>query len=99
MNFAIIAAGEGSRLAAQGISTPKPLLDLGGRPMVKRLIDLMLAAGAQSISIITNTRMPQVRTYLESLDLSIPLNILSATTAGSMESFGLLSRVLPEGKF
>ena len=38
MKFAIIAAGEGSRLAAEGIQEPKPLVKVGGECLIDRLI-------------------------------------------------------------
>ncbi len=99
MNYAIIAAGEGSRLAQEGIQKPKPLVTLCGTPMVKRLIDIMVRCGAQSVSIIVNEFMTEVRDYLDTLSLPVPLNVVVKTTPSSMHSFYELSRVLPEGKF
>lgn len=99
MNFAIIAAGEGSRLAQEGVQKPKPLVSLGGIPMVKRLIDIMVRCGAESVSIIVNEFMTEVREYLDTLDLPVPLNVVVKTTPSSMHSFYELSRVLPKGKF
>ena len=40
MKFAIIAAGEGSRLAQEGITTPKPLIEIQGVPMIERLVKI-----------------------------------------------------------
>ena len=40
MDYAIIAAGEGSRLVQEGVTTPKPLIRLLGEPMIDRLIRL-----------------------------------------------------------
>ena len=54
MHYAIIAAGEGSRLAQEGIALPKPLVRLCGEPMIERLINIFLRCNAQSISIIVN---------------------------------------------
>ena len=99
MNYAIIAAGEGSRLAQEGVAKPKPLVELQGEPMIGRLINIMLRCNAQSISIIVNEHMTEVREYLESLKLPIPLNLVVKTTPSSMHSFWHLSRVIPEGKF
>lgn len=99
MNYAIIAAGEGSRLAQEGVAKPKPLVDLQGEPMIGRLINIMLRCNAQSISIIVNEHMAKVREYLESLKLPVPLNLVVQTTPSSMHSFWHLSRVIPEGKF
>ena len=99
MNYAIIAAGEGSRLAQEGVAKPKPLVDLQGEPMIGRLINIMLRCNAQSISIIVNEHMTEVREYLEGLKLPVPLNLVVQTTPSSMHSFWHLSRVIPEGKF
>ena len=99
MNYAIIAAGEGSRLAQEGIIKPKPLVELQGEPMIGRLINIMLRCKAQSISIIVNEHMTEVRQYLEGLELPVPLNLVVKTTPSSMHSFWHLSRVIPQGKF
>lgn len=99
MNYAIIAAGEGSRLAQEGVAKPKPLVELQGEPMIGRLINIMLRCQAQSISIIVNEHMTQVRAYLESLELPVPLNLVVKTTPSSMHSLWHLSRVIPKGKF
>jgi NDP-sugar pyrophosphorylase family protein len=99
MNYAIIAAGEGSRLAQEGVSKPKPLVELQGEPMIGRLINIMLRCNAESISIIVNEHMKEVREYLESLNLDIPLNLVVKTTPSSMHSLWHLSQVIPTGKF
>lgn len=99
MNYAIIAAGEGSRLAKEGIAQPKPLVDLNGEPMIGRLINLFLRCNAESISIIVNEEMTEVRSYLESLTLPVPFNLVVKSTPSSLHSFYELSRVMPAGKF
>ena len=98
MNYAIIAAGEGSRLAQEGIVKPKPLVELQGEPMIGRLINIMLRCDAQSISIIVNEHMTEVREYLEGLSLPVPLNLVVKTTPSSMHSLWHLSKVIPNGK-
>ena len=67
--------------------------------MIGRLINIMLRCNAQSISIIVNEHMSEVREYLESLTLPVPLNLVVKTTPSSMHSFWHLSRVIPQGKF
>lgn len=99
MNYAIIAAGEGSRLAQEGVAKPKPLVELSGEPMIGRLISIFLRCNAESISIIVNEYMTEVREYLESLKLQVPLNLVVKTTPSSMHSFYELSRVMKPGKF
>ncbi|WP_289857320.1 NTP transferase domain-containing protein [uncultured Muribaculum sp.] len=100
MHYAIIAAGEGSRLVQEGVALPKPLVDLDGRPMIKRLIDIMLDNNAESIAVIVNEQMTQVRQYLESLKLDTEFRLVVKTTPSSMHSFWEVSRAFPEsGKF
>lgn len=100
MHYAIIAAGEGSRLVQEGVALPKPLVDLDGRPMIRRLIDMMMAVNPESLSVIVNEQMVQVRQYLESLSLPVPFNLVVKSTPSSMHSFREVSRVFPpSGKF
>ncbi len=100
MNYAIIAAGEGSRLVQEGLKTPKPLVKLNGVPMIKRLIDIFMECNADSISIIINSEMGDVKEYIESLKLDCPLNLVVKSTPSSMHSFYELSRVMGmDGKF
>lgn len=99
MNYAIIAAGEGSRLAQEGVARPKPLVLLNGEPMIGRLIHMFVRRHAESISVIVNEQMTEVQDYLRSLSLPVPLHLVVKSTPSSMHSFAELSRVLPEGKF
>ena len=99
MNYAIIAAGEGSRLVSEGVPVPKPLVSLDGRPMIKRLIDIFVGLNAETISVIVNEQMTQVREYLESIAPELPcsLNLVIKSTPSSMHSFMEVSRIFPNG--
>lgn len=99
MNYAIIAAGEGSRLAQEGVVLPKPLVKLNGKEMIRRLIDIFLANNAESISIIVNEQMTQVQEYISTLKLPVPFNIIIKSTPSSMHSFYELRDYLRDGKF
>ena len=99
MNYAIIAAGEGSRLAQEGVKLPKPLVQINGVEMIKRLIDIFVANNATSISIIVNEEMTQVQNYVNNINLDIPLNIVVKSTPSSMHSFYELRNYLRDGKF
>ena len=101
MNYAIIAAGEGSRLAQEGVKKPKPLVELCGEPMIGRLINIFVRCNAESVSVIVNQEMTEVQDYLKQLKatLPVPLNIVVKSTPSSMHSFYELSRVMPSGRF
>ena len=99
MNYAIIAASEGSRLVQEGVKPPKPLVNLCGTPMIKRLIDIMMDCNPTALSIIVNEQMTEVRSYLESLTLPVPFNLVVKSTPSSMHSFYEVSRGFTDGKF
>lgn len=99
MNYAIIAAGEGSRLAQEGVAVPKPLVRLNGTPLIDRLIDVFLKNDASSVSIIVNNEMKEVQEHVKKMDLPVPLHLVVKSTPGSMHSFYELSRFLQNGKF
>lgn len=101
MHYAIIAAGEGSRLREEGVHIPKPLVPIGGEPMVDRLIGIMQRCGAESISIICNREMTQVEEHLKAyrdLHPDLILHLIVETTPSSMHSLARLAEVIPDGK-
>lgn len=99
MHYAIIAAGEGSRLAQEGVEKPKPLVELNGEPMILRLMNIFKRCNAESISVIINDFMPEVRSFLDNLEIDVPLNVVVKSTPSSMHSFWELSKVMKPGKF
>jgi choline kinase len=54
MRYAIIAAGEGSRLRQEGIAVPKPLIMVNGERLIDRLIRIFTENGATEIVVICN---------------------------------------------
>lgn len=99
MNYAIIAAGEGSRLVQEGITLPKPLVKVNGKEMIRHLVDIFLQNDASSISIIVNEEMQEVQEYISQLEINVPLNIVVKSTPSSMHSFFELRNFLRDGKF
>lgn len=101
MNYAIIAAGEGSRLRNEGVAAPKPLVPLNGRPMIGRLIDIFLKCNAETISVIVNEQMTEVADYLRELASTLPveLKLVVKSTPSSMHSFYEVSRHFSGKKF
>lgn len=95
----IIAAGLGERLRAHGITTPKPLLAVGGRPLIARTIDALHAAGATRIACIVNAETNAVREYLQTAAWPVPIDVVQRTTASSAESFFSLRPHLERSPF
>lgn len=98
MTFAILAAGEGSRLEHEGVREPKPLIRIGGECLIDRLIRIFLSCGADRICVVVNSRRPEVKAHLESLRCP-ELHIVVADTPSSMHSLRALSPVLGDAPF
>ena len=100
MKFAILAAGEGSRLAQEGVELPKPLVRLNGEAMIDRLVRIFIDNGAEEIVVITNNLTPLTQQHIRDLQTGgKPLRLVVKTTPSSMHSFYELYPCLGEGKF
>lgn len=102
MHYGIIAAGEGSRLLREGAGKPKPLIEIEGKPMIQRLMDIFRDAGAESISIIVNEEMKEVQQFVKALaaDYPVPVRLTIKSTPSSMHSFHEVCKLIgKEGRF
>lgn len=105
MKFAIIAAGNGSRLASEGVSSPKPLATVGGEKLIDRLIRIFMQNGATEVVVICNDKMTEVSEHLITLQNdglnghTLPLRFIIKSTPSSMHSFYELSKYLKDEPF
>lgn len=97
MQYAIIAAGEGSRLRSEGITTPKPLVPVDGVPLLDRLIGAFMRADATSIIVVCRTEHPEVDQHLRELEAQLPcLTHIVRSTPSSAHSAAELAPLLTE---
>lgn len=61
MKAFILAAGVGSRLVRVAQNRPKCLLNIGGRTLMSRMLDLLESRGIRDITVITGFRADLVR--------------------------------------
>jgi len=99
MRYAIIAAGEGSRLTQEGVALPKPLVEVGGESLILRLLRIFMVHGATEICVICNDRTPLVEARLKEIQTAgislspsaektaVPLRFVVKSTPSSMHSF------------
>ncbi len=105
MKYAIIAAGEGSRLAAEGVESPKPLVKIGHERLIDRLIRVFMDNDAEEIVVICNDITTEVSFHLVKLQQDglegrpLPLRFIVKSTPSSMHSFFEISRMLGDGPF
>ena len=102
MKYAIIAAGEGSRLQQEGVALPKPLVKLRGEAMIDRLLRIFRNNGAEEIVVIVNRLNPLTEQHLRRLQaqgLAADVRLVVKTTPSSMHSFAELAPYLGDGPF
>ena len=100
--FAIIAAGVGSRLSQEGIALPKPLVSLHGEVMIDRLIRIFVENGADHIVVIANPQQQQTVPHLQLLAKLYPacrFDFVAKTTPSSMHSFEVIADYLDDAPF
>ena len=100
MRYAILAAGEGSRLGKEGVTAPKPLVKVGGECLIDRLVRIFCDNGASEIDVICNDLTPAVGEHLRQMAdgggvgvRQVPLRYVVKTTTSSMHSLFELSRL------
>lgn len=92
MNYAVIAAGEGSRLTAEGVKTPKALLRVGGIPLIDRLLAVFSRQRAEAITIVCRDDADKLLQHLDALrchgmgGAPLPLHVVRRCTSSSMHS-------------
>ena len=102
MKFAILAAGEGSRLFREGVGVPKPLVRVGGETLIGRLLRIFHQQGAEETVVIVNQLHPETEAYVRSLMAEGqygPIRLVVKTTPSSMHSFHALSPYLQDAPF
>ena len=105
MKFAIIAAGDGSRLAHEGVTEPKPLVKVRGERLIDRLIRIFMGNNATEIVVICNEQMSDVASYLKMIQdkglngLPVHLRFVVKSTPSSMHSFYELRNFLRDDPF
>jgi UDP-N-acetylglucosamine diphosphorylase / glucose-1-phosphate thymidylyltransferase / UDP-N-acetylgalactosamine diphosphorylase / glucosamine-1-phosphate N-acetyltransferase / galactosamine-1-phosphate N-acetyltransferase len=64
VNGTLLAAGRGTRLGELTADLPKPLLDVGGKPIIVRIIEGLRDAGVIDLTIVVGYRAEQIEEAL-----------------------------------
>lgn len=94
----IIAAGEGRRLREAGFAMPKPLVPVGGVPLIESVIRNFVAVGVTSLVIIVNEQARHCVERVRSRFPDLEAEFIVKTTQSSLESLLEVSRRLGAGR-
>ncbi|HZP70368.1 MAG TPA: NTP transferase domain-containing protein [Pseudolabrys sp.] len=87
----IIAAGEGSRLRADGYRVSKPMVPVGGRPLIGHTLERFRSAGIRRVTIVINEASDDCRQWLEDHARDVELDLIVRTTPSSYATFRLVA--------
>jgi hypothetical protein len=93
----ILAGGEGSRLAAAGITTPKALVPVGGTPQILRLLRTFHRLGCESITCLLREGIPAQLIENDAAAREIPCRIHRCLTPSSLHTLIEGLHTLPPG--
>lgn len=99
MNFAIIGAGESSRIRAEGLKNSKHLIKINNEFLIDRIIRIAVNNGAEKVVCIINSKEPELKQHLLSADFGVPLKLLVNDTESSMHSLFALAPFLTDKLF
>lgn len=92
LSVLIMAGGEGKRLAPATRRMPKPLLEVGDKPILGHILDRLEAAGADSVHISVHYRAEQIERFIGDRSSSANIELLQESeplgTAGAIGSLG-----------
>jgi NDP-sugar pyrophosphorylase family protein len=96
LSGAVIAAGEGSRLKQLGV--PKPMIEVGGVPLIAHVLGNFESAGIVSTAVIFNEAEKACAAYVRERFGSLVSKIVVKSTRSSLESFREVMAVAPPGR-
>jgi len=88
----LIAGGKGTRLLPLTRDIPKPLLKIGNKPIIHRIVDLYIGQGFQNFVLSLGHFSDQIINYIESHDF--PANIQFIVEDQPLGTAGSLSKLL-----
>lgn len=88
MKAIIIAAGHGSRLLPLTLTTPKCLVEVGGRAILDHQLDAVAAAGFEAAVIVGGYRIDQIAAHLRARDDALPTELVFNPFWSSANSIG-----------
>lgn len=91
MKAMVFAAGEGSRLQPLTLTRPKALIEVGGQPMLARVLRALRSAGVTDVVVNTHYLAEQISDYLSANDFGMRVFVTREHARRLETGGGLLS--------
>lgn len=93
----ILAAGEGVRMLPLTLTTPKPLLCVGGKSLIAWHIDRLKHMGVCRIVVNARHLAQHIHAFFADNDFGIPIVVCDETDVGNIETAGGIALALHRG--
>jgi glucose-1-phosphate cytidylyltransferase len=96
VNVAILCGGRGTRLQEHSPELPKPLVEIGGRPILWHVVRIYAAQGLRRFLLLTGHRGAQVEAFVREADWPEGVSVRCVDTGDDTPTGGRLWRVRSE---
>jgi glucose-1-phosphate cytidylyltransferase len=93
---AILCGGRGTRLQSHAAEIPKPLVEIGGRPILWHVVRIYAAQGLRDFRLLTGYRGEQVQAFVRDADWPPGIDVRCVDTGLDTPTGGRLWRVRQE---
>lgn len=97
MHALILAGGEGARLRADGVATPKAFVEIGGRPLLFRLVETLRDLGCVSITAAVRRSVLHQAAGLARDAAGVGLTVVPCDTPSSLHTLARGLEAVPPG--
>ena len=97
MNGLILAAGDGSRLAADGVRQPKTLVEVGGRPQILHLTRVLRELGCEAVTCMVPTARASQLAELQAPREGGRAVVIGCQTPSSLHTLARGLSIVPAG--
>jgi NDP-sugar pyrophosphorylase family protein len=87
----IIAAGQGTRLRADGYRVSKPMVPVSGRPLIDLALERFRSVGIHRLTIIVNETSDDCQQWLRDHVGDLDIDLIVRTTPSSYASFQIVA--------
>lgn len=92
----VLAAGKGTRMGRITQETPKPLLEIRGRPMLEHILERLAEAGIQRFFIVTGFQHERIEDHFR--DWPVPIEFRVQEPVNGTGSAALLAKDFADGE-
>lgn len=94
----ILCGGRGTRLQTGSRSLPKPLVEIGGMPVVWHVIQIYAAQGFSQFELLTGHRAGEIEAFVQSIEWPNGVNVTCIETGEDTPTGGRVRRAVDLGE-